>query len=195
MALWHAGRSAKASTAGPAQRRYALTACSRRGVPDAIDENKWVGALLARHVAPSMQSSPNSGALEECSECLGTSSSAEYHSWLGCWSGYVCLCDAVYWFTGCYCCCAGSGQPRGLTPVSKLQERRVGADGDGIASSAASHAIIDDARKRGQTEPARLSVRPWTPEDLLNAELRSRSSCPCATSSGAPARGGTRALG
>ena len=38
-------------------------------------------------------------------------------------------------------------------------------------------AIIDNARKRGQAEPARLPVRPWTREDLLNAELRSRSLC------------------
>ena len=57
-------------------------------------------------------------------------------------------------------------------------------------------AIIDDARERDQAEAARLPVRPWTrEEDLLNAELRSRSLCPCATSSGARARGGTRALG
>jgi len=56
-------------------------------------------------------------------------------------------------------------------------------------------ASIDDARKRDQAEPARLPVGPWTQEDLLNAELRSRSLCPCATSSGAHARGGTPALG
>ena len=82
-----------------------------------------------------------------------------------------------------------------MTPFSKHQERRVGADGDGMPPLPPLRAIIDSARKRGQAEPARLPVGPWKPEDLLNAELRSRILFPCATSSGAHARGGTPALG
>eukprot|EP00964_Phaeocystis_antarctica_P004228 scaffold2292_cov55-Phaeocystis_antarctica.AAC.4 len=168
MALWHAGRSAKASTAGPAQRRYALTACSQRGA--------------RRNRRKQVVGRPGGKTLRSVNAILAQFGVLVY--WLLLLLRNVCAGES-----------GASGQSRGLTPVSKLQERRVGADGDGIASSAGSHAIIDDARKRGQTEPARLSVRPWTPEDLLNAELRSRSSCPCATSSGARARGGTRALG
>eukprot|EP00964_Phaeocystis_antarctica_P048872 scaffold28303_cov75-Phaeocystis_antarctica.AAC.1 len=87
------------------------------------------------------------------------------------------------------------GQLRGLTPVSKLEERRVGADGDGIATSAATPR---DHRQRPQARPGRARAPARKAVDAgRSAERRAPESelVRCATSSGAHARGGTRALG
>ena len=89
----------------------------------------------------------------------------------------VCACVTQY-IGGC-CCCKTPSQvrvprPRAvptLDPVSKLEERRVGADGDGMPSSAASPR---DHRRRPQARPGRgrTSVREAVDAGRRSAERR-----------------------
>ena len=89
------------------------------------------------------------------------------------------MCACVTPYIGCCCCCETPvqvrglhlGQFRGLAPVSKLEERRVGADGDGMPTSAASPR---DHRRRPQARPGRgrTSVREAVDAGRRSAERR-----------------------
>eukprot|EP00964_Phaeocystis_antarctica_P162787 scaffold137758_cov130-Phaeocystis_antarctica.AAC.1 len=113
------------------------------------------------------------------------------------------MCACLTQCIGCCCCCETSvrdpgerGQFRGLTPVSKLEERRVGADGDGIATSAATPR---DHRQRPQARPGRARAPARGAVDAgRSAERRAPESelVPvCHELLSSRARGGTRALG
>eukprot|EP00964_Phaeocystis_antarctica_P022371 scaffold12410_cov56-Phaeocystis_antarctica.AAC.4 len=140
MVLWHAHPSVKANTAGSAGGVTHPPLCSCRGV-----------------------------ALARSSECCGythyerASSSAEYQSSVG--VDWLCV---LVWRRILVAVAVAKrlsttgrphGQFRGLTPVFKLEERRVGTDGDGMPSSAASPR---DHRRLPQARPGRaLRACPW----------------------------------
>eukprot|EP00964_Phaeocystis_antarctica_P120228 scaffold83976_cov61-Phaeocystis_antarctica.AAC.1 len=164
MVLWHAHRSAKANRAGSAG-SVTHPPPARVGGCERM-RPELAGAQIDEDCPPAIcDCGPDyfvKVPLRRSSECCGytfyerASSSAEYQSSVGV---DLVMCACLTQYTGCCCCCELSttnggrdGQFRGLTPVSKLEERRVGADGDGMPSSAASPR---DHRQRPQARPGR----------------------------------------
>eukprot|EP00964_Phaeocystis_antarctica_P066750 scaffold40399_cov67-Phaeocystis_antarctica.AAC.2 len=150
--------------------------CDTRSLPGRGEHRRY-GAV----------STPHSG-LSEGNKSLGRTSWGDI-----CVPSTVCLLllpNALYTRLSCVALF------RDFRPSKLEAERRRGArrhgNGDGrtrwrrACPPLPLRASADGARTRDQAEAARRPKGPWTREDLLNAELRSRSS---------RARGGTRALG